>query len=86
MLYDVIPLYATSDGIYQTSELQGDMLSSLLQLTGIGQNAAEAISNVKITADLTQKNFLMYKMTYEVELLNLATVEVRILQFDGERQ
>jgi hypothetical protein len=86
LLYDVLPLYQVSDGMYQTSEVQGDMLSSLLQMAGIGQNAAEAISNVKVTADLVQKNTLMFKVTYEVELLNLATMEVRILQFDGVKQ
>lgn len=86
MLYDVIPLYSTSDGIYQTSEMQGEMLKSLLQLAGVGQTVSETISNVKVKADLTTPNHLTYVMSYDVQLLGVATIEVRILQFDGERQ
>lgn len=86
MLYDVIPLYSTSDGVYQTSEMQGEMLKSLLQLAGVGQTVSETISNVKVKADLTTANHLTYVMTYDVQLLGVATIEVRILQFDGERQ
>lgn len=85
MLYDVIPLYLTSTGIYQTSDLQGEMLSNLLQMTGIGKNAADQISNVKITADLSQTNYLMFKVTYEVNIYGVG-IEVRILQFDGQKQ
>ncbi|MBP5650902.1 MAG: hypothetical protein J6X01_07500 [Bacteroidales bacterium] len=85
MLYDVIPLYSTSDGMYKTSEMQGEMLTSLLQMAGVGQTAAEAISNVKVTADFAQKNTLMFKMTYDVEIYGVG-IEVRILQFDGEKQ
>ena len=51
-----------------------------------GQNASEAITNVKIKADFTQKDHLTYVMTYDVQLLGVATVEVRILQFDGDKQ
>ncbi len=86
LLYDVIPLNATSDGIYATSDLQGELLSTLLQMTGISQNTADQISNVRITADLTQKDYLSFKATYDVSLYGLATVEVRILQFDGQKQ
>jgi hypothetical protein len=86
MLYDVIPLYAVSDGIYKTTDLQGELLSTLLQMTGISQNTADQISNVKIEADLAQKDYLSFKVTYDVQLYGLATVEVRILQFDGQKQ
>ena len=86
MLYDVLPMEKVSDGIYQTSEMQSDMMSQLLQLAGVGQAASEAITNVKVKADLTQKDHLSYVMTYDVQLLGVATVEVRILQFDGDKQ
>ena len=86
MLYDVLPMEKVSDGIYQTSEMQSEMMSQLLQLAGVGQAASEAITNVKVKADLTQKDHLSYVMTYDVQLLGVATVEVRILQFDGDKQ
>ena len=85
-LYDFLPLEKVSDGVFQTTELQSDMLSSLLQMIGVGQRTAESISNVKIRADFTQAKHLTYVMTYDVQLLGVATVEVRILQFDGDKQ
>jgi len=85
-LYDFLPMEKVSDGVFQTTELQSDMLSSLLQMIGVGQNTAESISNVKIRADFTQAKHLTYMMTYDVQLLGVATVEVRILQFDGDKE
>ncbi|MBP5663409.1 MAG: hypothetical protein J6X16_03970 [Bacteroidales bacterium] len=85
-LYDFLPMEKVSDGVFQTTELQSDMLSGLLQMIGVGQNAAENISNVKIRADFTQAKHLTYVMTYDVQLLGVATVEVRILQFDGDKE
>lgn len=85
MLYDVLPMEKISDGIYQTSELQSDMMSQLLQLAGVGQATSEAITNVKVKADLTVPNHLTFVMTYQVEIYGVG-IEVRILQFDGDKQ
>lgn len=84
-LYDVLALDQVSDGIYQSSEMQAEMMKQLLQVIGVGQTASEAISNVKLKADFTNKDHLTYVMTYDV-MLGVATVEVRILQFDGDKQ
>ena len=84
MLYDVLPMEKISDGIYQTSELQSDMMSQLLQLAGVGQATSEAITNVKVKADLTVPNHLTFVMTYQVEIYGVG-IEVRILQFDGDK-
>ena len=85
-LYDVLALDQVADGLYQSSEMQSEMIKQVLQIVGIGENASEAISNVKVKADFTQKDHLTYVRTYDVQLLGVATVEVRILQFDGDRQ
>ncbi|MBO4655183.1 MAG: hypothetical protein J5644_06535 [Bacteroidales bacterium] len=86
MLYDFLPMEKIADGVFQTTEMQSDIMSQLLQMAGVGQNAAENISNVKIRADFTVANHLTYVMTYEVQILGSVGVEVRILQFDGDRQ
>ncbi|MBO2525473.1 MAG: hypothetical protein IKP54_00735 [Bacteroidales bacterium] len=85
-LYYILSLSKVSDGVFQSSEMQADLMKQLLQTIGVGQNASEAITNVKIKADFTQKDHLTYVMTYDVQLLGVATVEVRILQFDGDKQ
>lgn len=86
MLYDVLPMEKVSDGVYQTTEMQSSLMSQLLQLAGVGQNAAEQISNVKVKATFTGTTHLFYEMTYEVQLLGSVGVEVRILQFEGDKQ
>ena len=85
-LYYILSLSKTSDGMFQSSEMQADLMKQLLQTVGVGANASEAISNVKVKADFTVPNHLTYVMTYDVQLLGVANVEVRILQFDGDKQ
>lgn len=86
LLYDFLPMEKTSDGVFQTSDLQSDMLSNLLQYVGVGQVTASQIKKVKIRADFTQSNHMVYEMYYEVDLGGILGVEVRILQFEGDRQ
>ncbi len=85
-LYYILSLTKVADGLYESSETQSELIKQLMQTVGIGENAAEAITNVKVKADFTQKDHLTYVMTYDVQLLGVATVEVRILQFDGDKQ
>ncbi len=85
-LYYILSLAKVADGLYQSSETQAELIKQLMQVVGIGENASEAITNVKVKADFTQKDHLTYVMTYDVQLLGVATVEVRILQFDGDKQ
>ena len=85
-LYYILSLTKVADGLYESSETQSELIKQLMQAIGIGENAAEAITNVKVKADFTQKDHLTYVMTYDVQLLGVATVEVRILQFDGDKQ
>jgi hypothetical protein len=85
-LYYILSLTKVADGLYESSETQAELIKQLMQVVGIGENASEAITNVKVKADFTQKDHLTYVMTYDVQLLGVATVEVRILQFDGDKQ
>lgn len=85
-LYYILSLTKVADGRYESSETQSELIKQLMQVVGIGENASEAITNVKVKADFTQKDHLTYVMTYDVQLLGVATVEVRILQFDGDKQ
>jgi len=85
-LYYIPSLSKTSDGVFQSSEMQADLMKQLLQTVGVGSTASEAITNVKVKADFTVPNHLTYVMTYDVQLLGVANVEVRILQFDGDRE
>ena len=55
-----------ADGRYESSETQSELIKQLMQVVGIGENAAEAITNVKVKADFTQKDHLTYVMTYDV--------------------
>ena len=84
-LYYILSLTKVADGLYQSSETQSEIISQLLQAIGVGQNTSEAITNVKVKADFTTKDHLTYVMTYTVEIYGVG-IEVRILQFDGDRQ
>lgn len=84
-LYYILSLTKVSDGIFQSSEMQSDLMKSLLQTVGVGETASEAITNVRVKADFTVPNHLTYVMTYTVEIYGVG-IEVRILQFDGDKQ
>lgn len=84
-LYYILQLSKISDGMYQSSEMQSDLMKQLLTTVGVGETASEAITNVKVRADFTVPNHLTYVMTYTVEVYGIG-IEVRILQFDGDRQ
>lgn len=86
-VFDVIPLEKVSEGVFESSSEGGDLLTSILSLTGVNTAVGEQIKSVKLRADFTQSNHLTFTMSYNVEILNgLTGLEVRILQFDGDKQ
>lgn len=86
-VFDVIPLSKASEGIYETSEEGTSFLTTILSTFGVGAGVNESIKAVKLRADFTVSQHLTFTMAYEVSLLQgLANTEIRILQFDGDKQ
>lgn len=86
-VFDVIPLSKTSEGIYETSDEGTSLLTTILSTFGVGSGVNETIKGVKLRADFTTASHLTFTIAYEVSLLQgLANTEVRILQFDGDKQ
>lgn len=86
-VFDVIPLSKASEGVYETSEEGTSLLTTILSTFGVGVGVNESIKAVKLRADFTTSNHLTFTMAYEVSLLQgLANTEIRILQFDGDKQ
>lgn len=86
-VFDVIPLSKVSEGVYETSEEGTSLLTTILSTFGVGAGVNESIKAVKLRADFTTSNHLTFTMAYEVSLLQgLANTEIRILQFDGDKQ
>lgn len=85
LVYDVIPLDATDDGIYEVTTEQADLINTAVNFIGLGSTAGETIKNLNLKADFTTAGSMKLTLYFTVEIAALTKTEVRIIEFNGTK-
>ena len=86
-LYGVINLDNVSEGVYESTSENVQVITSILSLIGvnIGETTEETIKNIKIKCNFNGSTLNM-DIVYEVELFGIATVDIRAITFVGTKK
>lgn len=88
LLYGVLPLDKVSEGSFEATSENAEYMTSVLEAmvgaNGYIDKTAEAVKNINVRAVVSGSELTM-TVSYTVEILSLATTEVRILEFTGTK-
>ena len=88
LLYACLPLDATSTGVYEANSDNVEYISKVLE-SMVGSNdyidsATEKVKSIQVKATFTDNQLEMI-VYYEVEILGIATTNIRIISFTGTK-
>jgi hypothetical protein len=86
MVYDVLNLDNVSEGVYASTSENADIMLNIIQTLGVDLGAAgEQIKKVAIKATFSGDRLDM-NISYEVSVLDIATVQLRVVDFTGTKK
>ena len=88
LMYACLPLEETTPNVYEANSENVEYMATILESMTGGNNyidsATEQVKNIKVKATFTD-NKLDLTVAYEVQILGIATTEIRIIEFTGTK-
>lgn len=88
LMYACLPLEATTPNVYEASSENVEYITQVLESMAGSHNyidsASEQVKNIKVKATFTD-NKLDLVVAYEVQILGIATTDIRIVEFTGTK-
>lgn len=88
LLYACLPLEATTTNVYEASSENVEYMTQILESMAGSHNyidaASEQVKKINVRATFTD-NRLDLTVSYEVQILGIATTEIRIIEFTGTK-
>ncbi|MDR2868684.1 MAG: hypothetical protein LBV46_03990 [Bacteroidales bacterium] len=84
LFWGVINLDNTSSGVYESTSEEVAVIANVLSLVGLNIGDNETLKNIHMKATF-KGNHLELSISYGVEVLGIATIDVRVINFVGDK-